>query len=108
MRPIAEAHDASVAQIALAWLLHKDAVTSVIIGAKRMDQLEDNFGSVDVTLSDDEMAQLDEVSKIPLGYPAWMGALGDDRKPGEMRDIAALTRSAGGEEEEEKEAAAGE
>ena len=59
MRPIAEAHDASVAQIALAWLLHKDAVTSVIIGARRMDQLEDNFGSVDVTLSDDEVAQLD-------------------------------------------------
>ena len=100
MRPIAEAHDASVAQIALAWLLHKDAVTSVIIGAKRMDQLEDNFGSVDVTLSDDEMAQLDEVSKIPLGYPAWMGVLGDDRLPGEMRDIARLLR-----EEEENEAA---
>ncbi len=110
MRPIAKAHDASVAQIALAWLLHKEAVTSVIIGAKRMDQLEDNFGSVDVSLSDDEVARLDEVSRIPLGYPAWMGALGDDRLPGEMRDIAALTRSAGEEEGEgeEKEAAAGE
>ena len=105
MRPIAEAHDASVAQIALAWLLHKTAVTSVIIGAKRMDQLEDNFGSVDVSLSDDEVARLDDVSRIPLGYPAWMGALGDDRLPGEMRDIAALARSAG---KDEKEAAAGE
>ena len=104
MRPIAEAHDASVAQIALSWLLHKEAVTSVIIGAKRMDQLEDNFGSVEVTLSDDEMTRLDEVSEIPLGYPAWMGTLGDDRLPGEMRDIAALVRSDG----EEKEAAAGE
>jgi hypothetical protein len=90
--------------VALAWLLHKNAVTSVIIGARRMDQLEDNFGSVDLTLSDEEMARLDEVSNIPLGYPAWMGALGDDRLPGEMRDIAALTRSDG----EEKEAAAGE
>ncbi len=105
MRPIAEAHDASVAQIALAWLLHKTAVTSVIIGAKRMDQLEDNFGSVDVSLSDDEVARLDDVSRIPLVYPAWMGALGDDRLPGEMRDIAALARSAG---KDEKEAAAGE
>ena len=104
MRPIAEAHDASVAQIALAWLLHKDAVTSVIIGARRMDQLEDNFGSVDVSLSDDEVAQLDEVSKIPLGYPGWMGALGDDRRPGELRDIARLLQKDG----EEKEAAAGE
>ena len=104
MRPIAEAHDASVAQIALAWLLHKDAVTSVIIGARRMDQLEDNFGSVDVSLSDDEVAQLDEVSKIPLGYPGWMGALGDDRRPGEMRDIARLLQKDG----EEKEATAGE
>ena len=93
-----------VAQIALAWLLHKDAVTSVIIGARRMDQLEDNFGSVDVTLSDDEVAQLDEVSKIPLGYPGWMGVLGDDRRPGEMRDIARLLQKDG----EEKEAAAGE
>ena len=104
MRPIAETHEVSVAQVALAWLLHKEAVTSVIIGAKRLDQLEDNLGSVDVTLTDDEVARLDEVSKIPLGYPAWMGALGDDRMPGEIRDLAALTRKDG----EEKEAAAGE
>jgi aryl-alcohol dehydrogenase-like predicted oxidoreductase len=104
MRPIAEAHQASVAQVALAWLLHSTAVTSVIIGAKRMDQLVDNIGSVDVTLTDDEVARLNEVSKIPLGYPAWMGALGDDRRPGEMRDIASLLQKDG----EEKEAAAGE
>ena len=104
MRPIAEARDVSVAQIALAWLLHKDAVTSVIIGAKRMAQLEDNFGSVDVTLTDDEVARLDGVSKIPLGYPAWMGAIGDDRMPGEVRDIARLLQKDG----EEKEDAVGE
>ena len=104
MRPIAETHDVSVAQVALAWLLHKEAVTSVIIGAKRMDQLEDNIASVEVSLSDDEVARLDDVSKIPLGYPAWMGALGDDRRPGEMRDIARMLSKDG----EEKEAAAGE
>jgi len=108
MRPISETHDASVAQVALAWLLHKRAVTSVIIGARRMDQLEDNFGSVDLTLTDEDVALLDDVSKIPVGYPAWMGSLGDDRRPGEMRDIAALTRSGGGDEKEEKEEAAGE
>ena len=104
MRPIAETHDATVAQVALAWLLHKESVTSVIIGARRMDQLEDNFGSVDLTLTDEEVAQLDEVSKIPLGYPAWMGALGDDRRPGEMRDLARLL---GNEDDEVKEAEAG-
>ena len=104
MRPIAETHEVSVAQVALAWLLHKEAVTSVIIGAKRMDQLEDNLGSVDVSLTDDEVARLDEVSKIPLGYPAWMGVLGDDRLPGELRDIARLLQK----DKEEKEAAAGE
>ena len=101
MRPIAEAHEVSVAQVALAWLLHKSAVTSVIIGARKMDQLEDNFGSVDLTLTDDEVAQLDEVSQIPPGYPAWMGALGDDRRPGEMRDIARLLREQEGKEESE-------
>ena len=114
MRPIAETHEVSVAQVALAWLLHKEAVTSVIIGAKRLDQLEDNLASVDVTLTDDEVARLDEVSKIPLGYPAWMGALGDDRRPGESRDLAQLLgkdaeeKEAGKEAEKEKEAAAGE
>ena len=103
MRPMAETHDATVAQVALAWLLHKEAVTSVIIGARRMDQLEDNFGSVDLTLTDEEVAQLDEVSRIPLGYPAWMGALGDDRRPGESRDLARLL---GNKEEAVKEAEA--
>ena len=118
MRPIAETHEVSVAQVALAWLLHKEAVTSVIIGAKRLDQLEDNLGSVDVTLTDDEVARLDEVSKVSLGYPAWMGALGDDRWPGESRDLAQLLgkdaeekeagKEAGKEAEKGKEAAAGE
>ena len=111
MRPIAETHEVSVAQVALAWLLHKKPVTSVIIGAKRMGQLEDNVGSVDVALTDDEVARLDEVSKIPLGYPAWMGALGDDRRPGESRDLAQLTGEDAeekAEKEAEKEAAAAE
>jgi aryl-alcohol dehydrogenase-like predicted oxidoreductase len=90
MRPIAEAHAVPVAQVALAWLLHKQAVTSVIIGAKTMDQLEENLGAVDVVLSGEEIARLDEVSELPLGYPAWMGSLGDDRKPGETRDTDIL------------------
>ncbi|MBZ8135039.1 aldo/keto reductase [Afifella sp. IM 167] len=72
MRPIAEEHGVSVAQIALAWLLHQEAVTSVIIGAKRVDQLEDNLGAVDVKLSEAELNTLDEASRLPAEYPGWM------------------------------------
>ena len=70
--PPAVAKGASVAQIAIAWLLHQQAVTSVIIGAKRVDQLQDNVGAVEVTLSADQLAALDAVSKLPPEYPAWM------------------------------------
>lgn len=72
MRPIAEAKGVSVAQVALAWLLHQKAVTSVIIGAKRIDQLDDNLGAVDVALSAGELAALDAVSKLTAEYPGWM------------------------------------
>jgi aryl-alcohol dehydrogenase-like predicted oxidoreductase len=70
--PIAKAHSCSAARISLAWLLHKPVVTSVIIGAKRLDQLEDNLAAVDVKLSDGELKQLEEVSMLPPEYPGWM------------------------------------
>ncbi len=85
MRKIAEDHEASIAQVALAWVLSKSAVTSVIIGARKLSQLEDNLGAVDVSLSDDELESLDEVSRLALEYPAWMDVLPSDRKPGEVR-----------------------
>ena len=72
MRAIAEAKGVTVAQVALAWLLHQQPVTSVIIGAKRLDQLEDNLGAVDVALTADELGALDSVSKLPAEYPGWM------------------------------------
>lgn len=72
MRPIAEAHGASVAQVALAWLLHQPVVTSVIVGAKRPEQLQDNLGAVDLTLAADELATLDEASRLDPEYPGWM------------------------------------
>jgi aryl-alcohol dehydrogenase-like predicted oxidoreductase len=72
MRGIAETHGVSVAQIALAWLLHQKVVSSVIVGAKRMDQLEDNLGAANVALTDEEQAAIAEVSKMPAEYPAWM------------------------------------
>jgi len=72
LRPIAQAHDTGVATIALAWVLAKPFVTSVIIGAKRIDQLEQNLAAVDVQLTPEEMKQLDEVSALPPEYPGWM------------------------------------
>jgi aryl-alcohol dehydrogenase-like predicted oxidoreductase len=72
MEPIAESKNVSVAQIALAWLLHQPAVTSVIIGAKNTEQLTQNLNAVDVQLTEDELKQLDEVSKLTKEYPAWM------------------------------------
>jgi len=72
MRDIADEHVVSVAQIALAWLLHQPAVTSVIIGAKRMDQLNDNLHAPSVRLTEDQIERLDEVSKLPAEYPGRM------------------------------------
>lgn len=72
MHRIAERHGVTVAQIALAWLLHQQAVTSVIIGAKRVDQLDDNIAATNVSLSEAELAELDSVSALPPEYPGWM------------------------------------
>jgi len=72
MRPIAQAHGISVAQVALAWLLHQPQVTSVIVGAKQPQQLADNLAATQVTLSGSELAALDEVSRLPIEYPGWM------------------------------------
>lgn len=72
MRGIAASNDCSVAQVALAWLLHQDAVTSVIIGAKRADQLTDNIGAAQVSLTKEDLEALDAVTRLPAEYPGWM------------------------------------
>ncbi|PJN95059.1 aldo/keto reductase [Amaricoccus sp. HAR-UPW-R2A-40] len=72
MRPLAEAKGVSVAQVALAWLLHQPVVTSVIVGAKRIEQLQDNIRSTEVALSAEDLAALDAVSALPPEYPGWM------------------------------------
>lgn len=72
MESIAQAHGVSVARIALAWVLAKPAVTSVIIGAKNTDQLVDNINAVDLSLTTEQLTQLDEVSQKPKPYPQWM------------------------------------
>ena len=72
MSPIAKAHGCSAARLSLAWLLSKPVVTSVIIGAKRPDQLKDNLASVHLTLTPDELKQLDQASALPPEYPGWV------------------------------------
>ena len=72
MAPIAKRHNCSAARISLAWVLTRPFVTSVIIGAKRMDQLRDNFAAIDLKLSAEEIKVLDEVSALTPEYPGWM------------------------------------
>ena len=80
MRPMAEARGVSVARIALAWLLHQPQVTSVIVGAKRPDQLADNIGATEVTLTAEELEVIGRASQLPPEYPGWMLATqGADR-----------------------------
>jgi aryl-alcohol dehydrogenase-like predicted oxidoreductase len=68
---IGEAHGASAARVALAYLLAKPAVTSLIVGARTEEQLADNLAAAELTLTDDEVARLDDVSGEPLRYPHW-------------------------------------
>ena len=82
MQPIAKAHDVSVARVALAWLLQRKGVMSVIIGAKTVEQLDDNLAAATLTLSAEEIATLDKVSALPPEYPGWMiERQGDGRAP---------------------------
>ena len=78
---MAEEKHASVAQLALAWLLHQPVVTSVIIGANKPEQLEDNLIATKILFTETELKKLDEVSKLTPEYPGWMlERQGADRK----------------------------
>jgi aryl-alcohol dehydrogenase-like predicted oxidoreductase len=72
LRPIAQSRAVGVATVALAWILSKSFVTSVIIGARRVDQLRENLAASDLQLTGDEIGKLDEVSALPPEYPGWM------------------------------------
>ena len=72
MREIGREKEASVAQIALSWLLHQPVVTSVIIGVKTAEQLTDNLAAPGIHLSGHELARLAEASELPAEYPGWM------------------------------------
>ena len=75
MRPIAAQHQATVAQVALAWLLSRPQVSTVIMGAKTPEQLAENLGASGLVLTPDEVQVLDDVSKLPPEYPGWMLAM---------------------------------
>ncbi len=68
---VAEAHGVSAAQVALAWLLTRPAVSTVVVGARTDEQLADNLRSTDLVLTPQEIATLEEVSRPPLLYPYW-------------------------------------
>jgi aryl-alcohol dehydrogenase-like predicted oxidoreductase len=74
MREMATEHEASVAQIALAWLLAKQVVSSIIIGATKLPQLEDNLRAVEVKLSEAEVSELDAMTAPARQYPNWFNA----------------------------------
>ena len=75
MRQVAQRRNATVAQVALAWLLSRPHVTTVIVGAKTPAQLEDNLKACRVQLTDEDLEALDEVSALPPEYPGWMLAM---------------------------------
>ena len=72
MHRIAADKGCTVPQVAIAWLLHQKVVTSVIVGAKRVEQLTDNIGATSVSLSDEDLSALDEITALPAEYPGWM------------------------------------
>jgi aryl-alcohol dehydrogenase-like predicted oxidoreductase len=82
MREVGEAHGVSVARVALAYILQKTFTMSIIIGAKTLEQLDDNLAAAELTLTDDDMKRLDEVSELPSEYPGWMfSRQGGNRRP---------------------------
>ena len=95
MREIGRAHGATVAQVALAWLLAKPFVTSVIVGATKMSQLEDNLQAMDVKLLDSEVAALDQITAPPVQYPEWFTAATTDPKHKEALSESPIKLAAG-------------
>jgi aryl-alcohol dehydrogenase-like predicted oxidoreductase len=72
VRAVAARHGVSPARVAIAWLLAQRAITSVIVGARKIEQLTDNLAASDLTLTEQDLAELDEVSRPPAAYPNWI------------------------------------
>ncbi|MBB6328209.1 aryl-alcohol dehydrogenase-like predicted oxidoreductase [Algoriphagus iocasae] len=72
MGEIAKVHDASIAQVALAWVRQQPGITSTIIGAKTLDQLKANIESTNLNLTQGDLSKIDAISPLPKQYPGWM------------------------------------
>lgn len=82
MREVGEKHGVSVAEVALAYILAKPFVSTVIIGAKRLEQLEQNLKATQVRLDAGDLDRLDAVSALAPEYPGWMlERQGANRRP---------------------------
>jgi aryl-alcohol dehydrogenase-like predicted oxidoreductase len=81
LRTVSEATGASVARVAIAWMLERPFVTSIIIGAKRKEQLVDNLAAADLQLASEHLAILDEASALPPEYPGWIVDFQNSRDP---------------------------
>ncbi|MET8447918.1 aldo/keto reductase [Streptomyces sp. NPDC005209] len=81
LRVVAARHGVSVARVAIAWVLARPGVTSVIVGAKRPDQLTENLAALDLVLTEEDLAELDAVSALPAPYPDWCQLAPGDRLP---------------------------
>ena len=92
LKDIANAKDVSIAQVALAWLLHQPQVTSVIVGAKRPEQLTENLAAVDVSLSTAELEQIAKVSALPPEYPGWMFDMQGKTRTAQLEEAMARPR----------------
>jgi aryl-alcohol dehydrogenase-like predicted oxidoreductase len=78
MREVATGHHATVAQIALAWLLAKPYVSTILVGASKLSQLDDNLGAANIQLGVDEVAELDQLTApVPI-YPNWFQSFAVD------------------------------
>ena len=80
MRKVADRHGATVARVALAWLLQRKGVMSVIVGAKSVEQLDDNLAATKLALTAEDMSELDAISALPAEYPGWMIARQADQR----------------------------
>ena len=90
LRPMAARHQATVPQIALAWLLAKPHVSTILLGASKLSQLDDNLGAANVTLSPQEVADLDKLTAPTPLYPNWFQTFATDAA---VRDALAAKRT---------------
>ncbi|MGW7383064.1 aldo/keto reductase [Streptomyces sp. NPDC054794] len=81
LRIVAARHGVSVARVAIAWVLAQPWITSVIVGAKRPDQLTENLAAIDLVLTDEDLTDLDAASALPASYPDWGQGAPADRLP---------------------------